>query len=38
MTTHPRDDLNQLDQVLELAHREATRYLGDLDDSPVRTS
>lgn len=35
---HPRDDLSQLDQVLELAHREAERYLGELDDSLVRTS
>ena len=35
---HPRDDLTQLDEVLALAHREAARYLGGLDDSPVRTS
>ena len=34
--THPRDDLASLNEVLDLAHGEAGRYLAALPDSHVR--
>jgi len=35
--THPRDDLANLNEILDLARSEAERYLAALDDSHVRT-
>ncbi|MGH2700131.1 MAG: pyridoxal phosphate-dependent decarboxylase family protein [Actinomycetota bacterium] len=35
--THPREDLTKLNDVMDLARREAERYLAVLSDSHVRT-